>query len=67
MFATTVNSWLNAHKKTGCLIFWHSFAVKTHSWSSGKQQLPVIAPVAELNVLSNVEVFLFMHVYGIQT
>ncbi len=54
-------------QKNWLFFFWHSFAVKTHSWSSGKQQLPVIAPVAELNVLSNVEVFLFMHVYGIQT
>ncbi len=67
IFSTTVNTWLNAHRKLAVFHFWLSFAVKKHSCSSGKQQLPVIAPAAQLNMLSNVEVFLFMHVYGIQT
>lgn len=48
--------------------FWLFFAVKENqSFSIGKQHLPVIAPVAQFNVLSNIEVFLFMPVYGIQT
>ncbi len=53
--------------KTGWVSFLTLICCKTHTCSSGKQQLPVIAPAAQLNMLSNVEVFLFMHVYGIQT